>query len=36
MAFEVIGSSPDEFAKRMREETATWSKVISDAGLRSK
>jgi tripartite-type tricarboxylate transporter receptor subunit TctC len=36
MAFETIGSTPDEFAKLIREETATWRKVISAAGLKAK
>ena len=36
MAFEVIGSTPDEFANLIREEMATWSKVISAAGLSGK
>jgi tripartite-type tricarboxylate transporter receptor subunit TctC len=36
MAFEVIGSTPEEFGKLIREETATWSKVISAAGLKGK
>ena len=34
MAFEVIGSTPDEFTQLIREEMATWSKVISAAGLK--
>lgn len=36
MAFEVIGSTPAEFANLIREEIATWSKVISAAGLKGK
>ena len=36
MAFEVIGSTPDEFAKLIREEMATWRNVISAAGLKGK
>ena len=36
MAFEVIGSTPDEFAKIIREETAIWSKVITATGLKGK
>jgi tripartite-type tricarboxylate transporter receptor subunit TctC len=36
MAFETIGSTPDEFAKLIREETAAWRKVISAAGLKAK
>ncbi len=34
MAFEVMGSTPDEFTRLIREEMATWSKVISAAGLK--
>ena len=34
MAFEVIGSTPDEFTQLIREEVATWRKVISAAGLK--
>jgi len=36
MAFEVIGSTPDQYAKLIREETATWRKVIGAAGLKGK
>jgi tripartite-type tricarboxylate transporter receptor subunit TctC len=36
MAFEVIGSTPEAFGKVIREETATWSKVITAAGLKAK
>ncbi|MGZ5091720.1 MAG: tripartite tricarboxylate transporter substrate-binding protein, partial [Burkholderiales bacterium] len=36
MAFETIGSTPEEFARLIREETATWRKVISVAGLKAK
>jgi tripartite-type tricarboxylate transporter receptor subunit TctC len=36
MAFEVIGSTPTDFAKSIREETATWRQVISAAGLKAK
>jgi tripartite-type tricarboxylate transporter receptor subunit TctC len=36
MAFEVIGSAPDEFEKLIRAETATWSGVIGAAGLKGK
>jgi tripartite-type tricarboxylate transporter receptor subunit TctC len=34
MAFDVIGSTPDEFAKLIREEMATWAKIIPAAGLK--
>jgi len=36
MAFELIASTPDEFGKQIREEIATWRKVIVAAGLRGK
>lgn len=36
MAFEVIGSTPEAFANLIREEMATWRKVISAAGLTGK
>ena len=29
-----IVSSPDEFAERIRRESAKWGKVIKDAGVR--
>lgn len=34
MAFEVIGSTSDEFTQLIREEVATWRKVINAAGLK--
>ena len=36
MAFDVIGSTPEEFAKLIREETATWATIINAAGLKGK
>lgn len=36
MASEVIGSTSNQFAKLIHEEISTWSKVINDAGLKSK
>ena len=33
---EEIGSSPEEFAKHMREESTRWAKIIESAGLRGK
>lgn len=33
---EEIGSSPDEFAKHIREESARWARIIEAAGLRGK
>lgn len=35
-AFEVIGSTPKEFANLIREETATLSKLVSTTGLKEK
>ncbi len=34
MAVEDIGSTPEEFTKRMREELATWRRVVNAAGLK--
>lgn len=36
IAFEINASSPEEFASHLRAEIATWGKVITAAGLRSK
>ena len=36
MGFEVNVSTPDEFSTRLREESATWRKVIEVAGLKGK
>ena len=36
IAVETIGSTPEELARRLREETATWGKVIKAAGLKGK
>jgi tripartite-type tricarboxylate transporter receptor subunit TctC len=33
--FEVIGGSPEELAAWIRRESARWSQVIRDAGIRS-
>jgi tripartite-type tricarboxylate transporter receptor subunit TctC len=33
--FEVIGSTPEEFAAWMKAEMVRWGKVIRDAGIRS-
>jgi tripartite-type tricarboxylate transporter receptor subunit TctC len=32
---EVVASTPEEFAATLKAETATWSKVIKDAGIRA-
>ena len=36
IAFEIIASSPEEFAGHLRTETVTWGKVITAAGLTTK
>ncbi len=36
IAVETIGSTPEELSRRLREETATWGKVIKAAGLKGK
>jgi tripartite-type tricarboxylate transporter receptor subunit TctC len=35
LAVDAVGSTPDAFAKRMRDELARWAKVIAAAGLKS-
>jgi tripartite-type tricarboxylate transporter receptor subunit TctC len=35
LAVDGVGSTPEAFAKRMREELARWAKVIAAAGLKS-
>ncbi|MNC90652.1 Tripartite tricarboxylate transporter family receptor [compost metagenome] len=35
MAVETVGSSPDEFARLIREEGAVWAKVIRAAGIKA-
>ena len=32
---EVIASSPDQFATKIKSEVAMWSKVIKDAGIKA-
>jgi hypothetical protein len=32
--FNPIGSTPDEFAARIKSELATWTKVIREAGIK--
>jgi tripartite-type tricarboxylate transporter receptor subunit TctC len=34
-AAEAIGSSPEEFAEAIRQETARWTQVIKDTGMRA-
>ena len=36
IAVEVIGSTPQEYANRLREEMAVWGKVVEAAGLKGK
>ena len=36
LAFEVSGSTPEEFMALIREETSTWSKLVADLGLKGK
>ncbi len=36
IAVEVIASTPEEYARRLREEITTWGKVIQAAGLKGK
>lgn len=31
---EIVANSPDQFAQYLREETAKWSKIVKDAGIR--
>jgi tripartite-type tricarboxylate transporter receptor subunit TctC len=34
LGFDPIGSTPDEFAARIKSELATWAKVIREAGIK--
>jgi tripartite-type tricarboxylate transporter receptor subunit TctC len=34
LGFDPIGSTPDQFAARIKSELATWTKVIRDAGIK--
>ena len=34
LGFEIVASSPDEFAAQIRTEVAKWSKVIKEAGIK--
>ena len=31
---EVVANTPEQFAQYIREETAKWSKIVRDAGIR--
>jgi len=35
VGFEVVGGSPDDFAKLIREEIPKWTKVVREAGIRA-
>lgn len=35
LAVETVGSSPSEFARQIREESAVWAKVIKAAGIKA-
>ena len=34
VGFEIVGGSPEDFAKLIREEIAKWNKVVKEAGIR--
>jgi tripartite-type tricarboxylate transporter receptor subunit TctC len=34
MSIETVDSTPDEFAKVIREEIVTWGKVVKAAGIK--
>ncbi len=36
LGFSSVGSMPDAFAKQLADESQTWAKVISAAGLKLK
>ena len=31
---EVVANSPEQFAQYLREETAKWTKIVNDAGIK--
>ncbi|MDB5863021.1 MAG: hypothetical protein JWO70_827 [Betaproteobacteria bacterium] len=33
-SFEIIGGSPDEFARLIREEIPKWTKVVKETGIK--
>ena len=33
LGFEIVASSPAEFAAQIKREVAKWSKVVKDAGI---
>ena len=35
VGFEIVGSTPEEFAKLIREEIPKWTKIVREAGIRA-
>jgi tripartite-type tricarboxylate transporter receptor subunit TctC len=35
MGAEPVGSTPEEFGRAMRDETAAWTRVIRSAGIKA-
>ena len=35
VGFEIVGSTPEEFAKLIREEIVKWTKIVREAGIRA-
>jgi tripartite-type tricarboxylate transporter receptor subunit TctC len=35
LGFEVVGSSPEEFGARIRDETARWARIIRESGAKA-
>ena len=35
LGFEVVASSPEEFGKRIRDETARWARIIRESGVKA-
>ena len=35
VGFEIVGSTPDEFAKLIRDEIPKWTKIVREAGIRA-
>jgi tripartite-type tricarboxylate transporter receptor subunit TctC len=33
VGFEIVGSSPDEFARLIREEIPKWTKEVKETGI---
>jgi tripartite-type tricarboxylate transporter receptor subunit TctC len=34
VGFEIVGGSPDEFAKLIREEIPKWNRIVKEAGIK--